>query len=181
MPEPTDSVEIESPAAPSSGGRSQRSGSSTDRVKTFVVHNARMLIVLGVLIAGIVIVMLGWYGAAHTNIITEQIPYLISGGLLGLGLIILSGILATSWLQQRSSDDLRRELARALANSVPMEARATRESASPNGHAVFALPGGRSYHDAGCPLLEGKQNVKQLLASQAAASGLAPCRLCEPV
>src|SRR5438128_2494785 len=66
--------------------------------RAFVRTNARALVALGFFIAGIVLVLLGWYGAAYTNILTEQIPYLISGGLLGLGLIIVAGIMASSAL-----------------------------------------------------------------------------------
>ncbi|HEX3899468.1 MAG TPA: hypothetical protein VHW74_09870, partial [Mycobacteriales bacterium] len=36
---------------------------------------------------GIGLILLGWYGAAQTTLDWEQTPYLISGGLLGLGLL----------------------------------------------------------------------------------------------
>jgi hypothetical protein len=42
---------------------------------------------------GIVLILVGWYGAAHTGHLYEQIDYLISGGLLGLGLIVIGGFL----------------------------------------------------------------------------------------
>jgi len=38
---------------------------------------------------GVVLVVIGWYGAAHTSRLFEEVPYLISGGLLG---IVLSTI-----------------------------------------------------------------------------------------
>jgi hypothetical protein len=38
---------------------------------------------------GLLLVMLGWWGAAHTPNLYEQIPYVASGGFLGLGLIFL--------------------------------------------------------------------------------------------
>ena len=37
---------------------------------------------------GLVLVFVGWYGASGTNDLSDQIPYLLSGGLLGLGLTI---------------------------------------------------------------------------------------------
>ena len=51
----------------------------------------RTLMVLGGIIAplGLVIVLLGWAGASRTSNLFEQIPYLISGGLFGLGLVFL--------------------------------------------------------------------------------------------
>jgi hypothetical protein len=37
---------------------------------------------------GLVLVLVGWYGASGTTELNEQVPYLISGGVLGLGLTI---------------------------------------------------------------------------------------------
>jgi uncharacterized membrane protein len=42
---------------------------------------------------GFVVMTLGWVGASHTARQIEQIPYLISGGLIGLALVLLGGIL----------------------------------------------------------------------------------------
>lgn len=42
---------------------------------------------------GAVVILLGWYGAANTTRVFLQIPYLISGGLLGLGLMFTGGFL----------------------------------------------------------------------------------------
>ena len=50
-----------------------------------------MLVLLGFALMGF-----GWYGASHTAREIEQIPYLISGGLLGLGLVVLGGLLLSS-------------------------------------------------------------------------------------
>src|SRR3546814_13810250 len=38
---------------------------------------------------GVVIVLLGWWGASRTPHVFEQVPYLISGGLLGIALVFL--------------------------------------------------------------------------------------------
>ncbi|MEY2438404.1 MAG: hypothetical protein QOH64_2328 [Acidimicrobiaceae bacterium] len=53
----------------------------------------RTLLVLGsvLLPLGAVFVLLGWYGASHTTRVWEEIPYLISGGILGLVLSIAGG------------------------------------------------------------------------------------------
>jgi hypothetical protein len=47
-------------------------------------------------VAGFVLMVLGWYGASHTSREIEQIPYLISGGLIGLGLVVVGGLLLSA-------------------------------------------------------------------------------------
>ena len=43
-----------------------------------------MLVVGGTMVPlGIVFVLLGWFGASRSVLVFEQIPYLISGGVLG--------------------------------------------------------------------------------------------------
>lgn len=44
-------------------------------------------------IAGFVVVLIGWAGASGTVLVAGQIPYLISGGMIGLGLVFLGGFL----------------------------------------------------------------------------------------
>jgi hypothetical protein len=64
------------------------------------------------LLTGFAFMLFGWWGAAHTHRQIEQIPYLISGGLIGFAMVILGGLLlATSiWLatlqqvQQRADE-----------------------------------------------------------------------------
>lgn len=55
-----------------------------------------MLIVGGVLVAvGIIAVLIGYFGASGTSNVYEQVPYALSGGVLGLGLIVLGCALIT--------------------------------------------------------------------------------------
>ena len=75
----------------------------------------RWLLVLGGAFAtlGVFVVFLGWLGSAETHVVFEQIPYLISGGLLGLGLIFLGGFLYFAYwltLVVRENRELRRQL-----------------------------------------------------------------------
>ena len=63
----------------------------------------RILLVLAGIIAplGLVVVVLGWWGASNTPYDFEQVPYLISGGLLGLGLVFLGSFFYFAhWLTQ---------------------------------------------------------------------------------
>lgn len=59
-----------------------------------------MLVVGATLMAlGFVVIVLGWYGAAHSTYLFQEIPYLISGGLLGVALVAGGGFLFfAAWL-----------------------------------------------------------------------------------
>ena len=67
------------------GVRSLRTGGGTLNL------SEHTLMVLGGIIAplGLVVVLVGWYGAAHSPFLFQQVPYLISGLGLGLGLVFL--------------------------------------------------------------------------------------------
>ena len=55
--------------------------------------------------AGLVALLVGWWGVSHTAYLAEQVPYLISAGLLGLFLL---GVGATLWLSADLRDEWRK-------------------------------------------------------------------------
>lgn len=69
---------------------------------------------------GLAVIGIGWYGTAHTGYVFEQIPYLVSGGLLGLGLTFCGALtFFSAWLArlvqlQREQAELTRQLVQAL-------------------------------------------------------------------
>jgi hypothetical protein len=71
----------------------------------------RMLLLPGGLAValGFAFMFFGWYGAARTPRQIEQVPYLISGGFIGLGLVFVGGLILASalWLSmlKRFLDD----------------------------------------------------------------------------
>jgi hypothetical protein len=59
---------------------------------------------------GIALVIIGWVGASRTVLVAGQIPYLISGGLLGLAFVFLGGFLYFGyWLAMLVRDGRERE------------------------------------------------------------------------
>lgn len=74
-----------------------------------------MLVVGGTFVAlGVLLVVLGWVGASDTIVVAEQIPYVISGGLLGLALVFAGAFVYFAYwltLVVRDTRDLRRQLA----------------------------------------------------------------------
>jgi hypothetical protein len=62
---------------------------------------------------GVCAVIVGWIGAAHTTLVPEQIPYLISGGLLGVALSTIGALLFfTHWLTVGIKEARQHEAAR---------------------------------------------------------------------
>lgn len=57
--------------------------------------NERLWLIAGMVlpVLGLIAILIGWWGASGTAYPAEQFPYLISGGVLGLGLIIVGAAL----------------------------------------------------------------------------------------
>lgn len=66
---------------------------------------------------GLLVILLGWYGAAHTPYVFEQVPYLISGGLFGLALTVVGGLLYFGYLLARLIVE-QREQSAALIDAI---------------------------------------------------------------
>jgi hypothetical protein len=74
----------------------------------------KMMQTIGMLVIafGFVCILLGWYGSAHSPYLYEELPYLISGGLLGVALVIAGGVLVRSaWSLRTIEEDRRNALA----------------------------------------------------------------------
>lgn len=69
------------------------SGLRPSRARSFPLETI-MLVLGGLLLPiGVITIIIGWYGASHTPKVYEQNDYLISGGILGLGLVFIGGFL----------------------------------------------------------------------------------------
>ena len=149
-----------------------------------------LLIVGGVaLFGGIAAICIGWFGASHTPLVPEQIPYMISGGLLGLGLVFVGGFFFFSyWLtrmirENRASREDAQQAYRTMNEMAELLAAVLRdddeEPAPSNGEVrVVATPGGTMFHRPECPVVAGRTDVRRVSPTE---PGLEPCRMCEPV
>ena len=134
--------------------------------------------------AGIVVVLLGWWGAAHTPFVFEQIPYLISGGLLGIGLLMAGGLLYLgSWLarlaeQQRKEGEELRGVIVALRSEIerlPAAMGSSAASATAPGTYV-ATKTGTMFHRPDCSVVADRPDLRQVTVDD----GLTPCKICQP-
>ena len=77
---------------------------------------------------GLIVIGLGWYGIAHTPYEYNQNAYLVSGGILGLGITFAGGFLYFgSWLARIAADQ--RESADKLSETLLLLAEASRVNA----------------------------------------------------
>ncbi|NYG58436.1 hypothetical protein BJ980_001359 [Nocardioides daedukensis] len=131
---------------------------------------------------GLVVIVLGWYGAANTPYQYDQLSYLVSGGLLGLGLTFVGGFLYFgAWLARIAADG--RESSKRLADTLLVLADVTSRAAAVDdrGVDVGAIPvttrDGQTMHRRDCALIThrddlvpvGEQNLH-----------LSVCRVCKP-
>jgi cytochrome c biogenesis protein CcdA len=134
---------------------------------------------------GIIAIMLGWYGVAHTKYQYNQLPYVVSGGLLGLGLVFLGGFLYFgAWLAKVANDQ--RESARQMADTILVLADlVSRQSGPAVAEATLADPGavpvlagsGSTVHRRDCALIAHRADLRVLTGREA---DLGVCRVCRP-
>jgi multisubunit Na+/H+ antiporter MnhG subunit len=172
----------------SDGVRKLRTGGGTLHL------GERVLLVLAGILAptGLGLVLLGWLGASRTPNLFEQIPYLISGGLLGLGFVFLGSFFYFAhWLTELVKEHRAQSAAvvEAIGRLEEVIARsATTSSLNGAGHAassssafapevpLVATARGTMAHRAECVVVAGKTGLRPVTTDD----GLASCKLCDP-
>jgi hypothetical protein len=137
---------------------------------------------IAVCFLGFVAIFLGWNGAASFNDLRQQFPYLVSGGITGLALVVVGAALLLIESMRTERAELQAtllELRDALEHSGGSVGSVTTRPVllQPDG-AVVA--GASSYHEPSCRLVDGRDDLEVLPSEDAAAQGLAPCRICQP-
>jgi hypothetical protein len=134
-------------------------------------------------LVGFVLIFLGWNGAASYDRVSAQIPYVVSGGvgglalvMLGTGLIIVQSHRADRGALEATMLDLRDVLDR-LAAGRTEDAVAASGTAGSGGE---VLAGPSSYHRADCRLVQGQSGLAPMSVDAARERGLEPCRICTP-
>lgn len=152
---------------------------------------------------GVAVILLGWSGAAHGRVDQQQIPYLISGGVLGLAVVVIGCFFYWAhWLYRlydqadlhhqeamRQQQETLRALIEVLERRSAVPAGAVPAGApvevpvGTNGEeptAFVATPAGTNFHTAGCPMVAGRAGTLRPV-SETEARHMKPCRVCEPL
>ncbi len=132
---------------------------------------------VGFALAGFVLVFLGWNGAASTDRLPSQFPYLISGGLAGLCLVIVGAALIITETGREDRDGLRAEIEE-LRNALGKIGGASSNGSSGVRRRGGFVAGDTTYHLASCRLLEGRGDLPSITREDIANRGLIACRVC---
>lgn len=156
-----------------------------------------MLAAYAAVVAGAVLMFLGWYGVSGRAVVAQQIPYLASASIPGLALVVAGAVLISGDRDRRSNDRASAMVASLydlLTEPVPADRPAP--AAGPDGAepGTVEVPGvagagadvvtvahGTRYHRRDCALVEGKPDVSPVDAGRIAHEGLQPCPICDPL
>lgn len=161
-------------------GLRSRAGRTGDR-------DRYLLIAGGILVPlGLLFVVLGWVGASQTVLLFEQLPYIASGGMLGLALVVAGGFVYWSyWLTVliREARTDRTELTAGLARMEGLLERVLLAQAPGlveafEGGGLVATPRGSMLHRPDCPTVASRDDLRGVAADE---PGMLPCRLCDPL
>lgn len=140
---------------------------------------------------GVAVIVLGWSGAAHGRVDQQQIPYLISGGVLGLAVVVIGCFFYWAhWLYRlydqadlhhRQAMEEQRDMMMALIAALDRREPAVRVGGNGDSrHAFVATPAGTNFHTPGCPMVAGRAESLRSI-SESEARSMKPCRVCEPL
>jgi hypothetical protein len=129
-------------------------------------------------IAGLAVIWAGWNGAASYNDIRKQFPYLISGGVGGLALVVIGVGLMVIQSQRADRVQLESNLVE-LRNILERMGAAPTTNGAEASDAGMVVAGPNAYHRPSCKLVAGR-DLQKMPAEQAVAAGLEACRTCSP-
>jgi hypothetical protein len=146
---------------------------------------------LGLLVValGLVAIGIGWNGMAggggQVNGATDlraQLPWLISGGVLGLALVVFGAammIVHNARLDRARLESKLDELVGTISRTG-LPGGVAYPADTPASTAGLFAAGGTSYHQPDCRLVQGRDDISLLTASEVAARDLRACRVCKP-
>ena len=125
-------------------------------------------------VAGLALIWAGWNGAATYNDIRKQFPYLISGGIAGLALVVIGvGLMV---IQSQRADRVQLE-ANLVELRLILERMTGVAATDGSADAGLVVAGPNAYHRSDCKLVAGR-DLRTMTPDQASAAGLEPCRVC---
>ena len=136
-----------------------------------------------VVAAGLLVIGIGWNGAAGAGgeingvpTLSAQLPWLLSGGILGLGLVVFGAALV---IVHNARVD-RARLESKLDELVEAVGHGGNSVVTPSSAAGIFAAGDASYHRPDCRLVSGRGDVEYVTGAEVASRELNACRVCRP-
>jgi uncharacterized membrane protein len=143
---------------------------------------------IGLAVLGFILIFLGWNGAGTYDDVPAQFPYLISGGIAGLALVVLGAAFIVVDNQRRDRGEVQASLAE-LRDALDRLAGATASLSGVGGgnggntraleSSGLVVAGSSAYHRPSCRLVEGKTQLPLMTIAEAEQRGLRGCRTCD--
>lgn len=131
------------------------------------------------IVIGFGLIGAGWSGAAGVDYVEGQVPYLISGGVLGLAFVLLGGV---AMLVQAVKKSQAQQQARLEELSRAITRMAFALTVGINGRSADSLVviGSASFHKPTCRMVGARKEIVKVPRESALSEGLEPCRICKP-
>lgn len=139
--------------------------------------------------AGVVLLVLGWYGVSGQPTVAQQMPYFASATIPGAMLVIAGAIVVGAGILRGGRGNVDRMIADLhtilLEAATPDPGEMRGDSGAPqeqrqrfDGDELVAVEGGTLVHRASCALVAGKATAHRVTPDDVAARGLRPCPVC---
>ena len=151
------------------------------------VDQVMEIVGIALLPVGLTALLVGWIGVASNGLVFLQLPYVVSGGMLGIGLLFASGtIYLASWVsrtsavQRRQNEELLtavRQLQQTMT-VLPLAGAGSGNGNGAPGQHFLATPSGTMYHRPECAIVTGREDLREV---EPDVTGMKPCGMCDPL
>jgi hypothetical protein len=131
-----------------------------------------------IIAVGLVVIGVSYNAVASQTALLAQVPYIVSGGLTGLALVVVgAAVLVVSGARQ---DRAMLEAKLDQLTDALISASGGTRTVLPSDASGLVVAGTASYHTPDCRLVDGREATELLTPEEAERNGLKACRVCQP-
>lgn len=133
---------------------------------------------LAIVAVGLVVIGLAYNAVASQTALVAQVPYIVSGGLVGVCLVIVGAAVLVTHGAREDRALLEAKLDQLIDVVATMNGGV--RTASPADASGLVVAGTASFHTPDCRLVDGREETQLLTPAEATEAGLKACRVCQP-
>jgi len=134
---------------------------------------------LALVAVGLVVIGVAYNSVASQTTLLGQVPYVVSGGLVGIALVIVGAAVLVVNSAREDRAMLEQKLDQ-LTDAVLALGGGVAPGSLPTDASGLVVAGTASYHVPGCRLVDGREETSLLTPQEAERQGLKACRVCQP-